>query len=101
MASLIPEAFESESWSPKSHADHQAILRELDAIVNCVYFRPSKRYPGFLRHIVQEQLSGRGHELKERTIGIELLGREATYDTNEDPIVRVTAAEVRKRLTQY
>jgi hypothetical protein len=101
MAHLIPEVIESENWSPTSQADHQAILRELEAIVNSVYFRSSKRYPGFLRYVVQEQLFGRGHELKERTIGIELYGREATYDTNEDPIVRVAAAEVRKRLANY
>jgi hypothetical protein len=73
----------------------------LDAIVNSSYFRSSKRYPGFLRFVVEEELSGRGAELKERTIGIEVFGREITYDTNEDPIVRVTAGEVRKRLTQY
>ena len=101
MAHLIPEVIESENWSPTSQADHQAILRELETIVNSVYFRSSKRYPGFLRYVVQEQLFGRGHELKERTIGIELYGREATYDTNEDPIVRVAAAEVRKRLANY
>src|ERR1039457_4262414 len=101
MAHLIPEVIESENWSPTSQANHQSILRELDAIVNSVYFRSSKRSPGFLRYVFQEQFFGRGHELKERTIGIELYGREATYDTNEDPIVRVAAAEVRKRLAHY
>ena len=34
-------------------------------------------------------------------IGTEVFGRDATYDTNADPIVRMTAAEVRKRIAQY
>jgi len=36
-----------------------------------------------------------------RTIGIEAFGREHSYDANVDPVVRMTAAEVRKRLIQY
>ncbi len=39
--------------------------------------------------------------LKERTIGVELFGRDASYDTSGDSIVRVKANEVRKRLAQY
>jgi hypothetical protein len=39
--------------------------------------------------------------LKERSLGIEVFRREPHYDTNQDPIVRGTAGEVRKRLAQY
>jgi hypothetical protein len=39
--------------------------------------------------------------LKERILGVEIFGRPADYDTNTDPIVRVTAAEIRKRIEQY
>ena len=39
--------------------------------------------------------------MKERTLGIEVFGREPDYDTNLDPVVRTTAAEIRKRLAQY
>src|SRR5262249_12789235 len=34
-------------------------------------------------------------------LGIEVFGREPDYDTNLDPVVRTTAAEIRKRLAQY
>jgi hypothetical protein len=46
-------------------------------------------------------LLGNAGELKERTIGVEAFGREPNYDVNLDPVVRMTAAEVRKRLIQY
>jgi hypothetical protein len=39
--------------------------------------------------------------LKERTLGIEIFGRSPDYDTATDPIVRVTAAEIRKRIEHY
>jgi hypothetical protein len=32
---------------------------------------------------------------------VEIFGRPADYDTNTDPIVRVTAAEIRKRIEHY
>ncbi|WP_158822828.1 hypothetical protein [Granulicella sp. S156] len=39
--------------------------------------------------------------MKERTIGIEVFHRPPDYDTNLDPVVRLCAVEVRKRLVQY
>jgi len=51
--------------------------------------------------VVHKTLQGRQDELKERTIGVEAFGRSPEYDLNDDPIVRVTAGEVRKRLAQY
>jgi len=50
---------------------------------------------------VARALDGQGSQLKERVVGIEIFERNADYDTNTDPIVRVTAAEIRKRLDQY
>jgi hypothetical protein len=64
-------------------------------------FTNSKRYPVFLAYAVEQTLLGNSSGLKERTIGIEAFGRRPDYDANADPIVRTTAAEVRKRLVQY
>jgi hypothetical protein len=79
----------------------QAVLAELDLIVSSRHFSQSKRYPAFLRFIVEAALRGETDLLRERVIGVEVFGREATYDTNADPVVRMTAAEVRKRIAQY
>src|SRR5271170_3924706 len=64
-------------------------------------FANSKRYPVFLAYTMEQTLIGNAGELKERTIGVEAFGREPNYDVNLDPVVRTTAAEVRKRLIQY
>lgn len=46
-------------------------------------------------------LAGQTDQLKERVLGVELFERSPDYDTNTDPIVRVTAAEIRKRIELY
>ena len=78
-----------------------SICLQLDRLLANSHFSHSKRFPSFLRFIIQEELGGRGDLLKERTIGVEVFGRSAQYDTTADPIVRVTAAEIRKRIAQY
>ena len=78
-----------------------SILNQLDRLLENSHFSHSKRFPSFLRFIVKEELEGRGDQLKERTLGMEVFGRDAGYDTTSDPIVRVTAAEIRKRIAQY
>jgi hypothetical protein len=65
------------------------------------FFSHSKRFPTFLQFVVEQTLAGEADNIKERTLGIEIFGRDADYDTASDPIVRVTAAEIRKRVAQY
>jgi hypothetical protein len=65
------------------------------------FFSHSKRFPTFLRYVIEQTLAGEAKNIKERTLGIEIFGRDADYDTAADPIVRVTAAEIRKRIAQY
>jgi len=94
-SNVIPEAEVLDAWQK------QAVLAELEQIVSSHHFSQSRRYPAFLRFIVEAALRGETNLLRERVIGNEVFGREATYDTNADPIVRITAAEVRKRIAQY
>lgn len=81
--------------------DKSAVRAQLEKIVASVPFRNSKRYPALLRYVVEKTLEGAGDELKERNIGVEVFARDPSYDLGIDPIVRITAGEVRKRLAQY
>jgi hypothetical protein len=78
-----------------------AILAQLERVLATPYFSHSKRLPAFLRYVVRAAVEGQADLLKERTIGIDIFGKNADYDTSLDPIVRVTAGEVRKRIAQY
>ena len=64
-------------------------------------FRSSRRCSDFLRYVVEESSAGRTDQLKERTVGVAVFDRDPDYDTNQDPVVRNTAGQVRKRLAQY
>ncbi len=77
------------------------IEEELERLLASPLFRNSRRYPAFLRHVVEQTLAGQSGLLKERSIGMDLFDRPADYDTNTDHIVRTTAAEIRKRMAQY
>jgi hypothetical protein len=78
-----------------------AFQAQLERILANPLFKNSKRYPTLLRYVVERTLDGHPGELKERTLGVDVFGRDPDYDTNLDPVVRTTAAEIRKRLAQY
>jgi hypothetical protein len=88
--------------SPSELSRYTPALRgTLETVCESASFRASPKSCEFLRHIVNNTLNGTTDELKERLIGITLLGRETTYDTGSDAGVRVRANDVRKRLTAY
>jgi hypothetical protein len=84
-----------------SEAAKQAAVAQLARILESPQFRSSKRCSQFLRYVVEQASENRLEYLKERTLGMEVFGREPQYDTNQDPVVRAAAGEVRKRLAQY
>jgi hypothetical protein len=90
-----------QTWHPTSEEDHALIRSALEEILTTTPFRSSRRYPAMLRYIVEQTLQGNQDKLKERIIGIEAFGREPAYDTGEDPVVRFSAGEIRKRLAQF
>jgi hypothetical protein len=78
-----------------------AILLELERILQSPPFRNSNRCKEFLSCVVRNSLEGHPEDSKERTIGIEVFHRGPDYSTGDDPVVRVNAGEVRRRLGQY
>ena len=81
--------------------DPAEVRQQVERIVSSKHFRNSKRYPPLLRFVVEQTIAGRADLLKERTLGMTVFERPSDYDTNADPIVRVTAGEIRKRIAQY
>jgi hypothetical protein len=77
------------------------ITAQLVRLLESHYFCHSSRYPALLKYLVEQSLLGEFALLKERILGVEVFNRPSDYDTHTDPVVRVTAAEVRKRIAQY
>jgi hypothetical protein len=89
------------AWHPKTESERQLVLWQLERIVSDVRFAASNRYPQLLRYIVEQTLEGNEDDLKERTLGVSVFHRSPDYDSNLDPVVRLCATQVRKRLAQY
>jgi hypothetical protein len=96
LSSLAPASRERESPLPQD-----LILQALDDVLSSPPFRNTQQCQNLLRYIVERTLAGKDHLLRERVIGSEVFGRSPDYEPGEDPIVRLRAAEVRKRLAQY
>ena len=97
----MTESPSNEQWLPRTKTEHHKILAQMELILASEHFSQSKRSQLLFRYVVAKTLEGQTSVLKERTLGIEVFGRAPDYDTNADPIVRMTAGEIRKRIAQY
>jgi len=78
-----------------------AIQAQLEKILSSVDFTRSERLSRFLRYAVEQTLQGRGEQIKEHTLGIEVFDKTLSYDPRIDPIVRVEATRLRSKLKEY
>lgn len=90
-----------EDRATPTAVDPQAVREELESILASGPFRTSKQCQDMLRYVVEHSLKHEHESLRERIIGIEVFGRNHEYDTASDPVVRLRAADIRKRLAQY
>jgi hypothetical protein len=77
------------------------IRRALDRILNSRHFSQAPKKRKFVQLICDYHLAGRAKEINEHLIGLEVYERNDRYSPAEDPVVRVAAHDVRKRLEQY
>lgn len=77
------------------------VRAELARILESRAFAQAGRASEFLRFVVEETLGGRADRLKGYTVAIEVFGRPADFDAQSDPLVRVEAGRLRRRLAEY
>jgi len=79
----------------------EEIKQALDRILNSRHFSQAPKKRKFVQLICDYYLAGRAKEINEHLIGLEVYERRDRYSPAEDPVVRVAAHDVRKRLEQY
>ncbi len=82
-------------------AGQQDAERQLEKVLANPLFSGARRLSLLLRYLVEETLAGRGHQLKEYSVGVAVLDRGSTFDPRLDSIVRVEASKLRARLEKY
>jgi len=88
----------SENAAPDAGAGAR---QHLERVLTSVTFRQVDRLKRFLNFIVSEALAGRGDQLKEYVIGVQVFDKDSSFDPRADPIVRVQARRLRARLVRY
>ncbi len=87
--------------SPRTPLEARHICRELDQIFDSVEFQAFDRGRRFLKYVVGEVLAGRQEHLDVRTIAQSVFDRDAFYDAENDPVVRIEAGRTRRALERY
>jgi hypothetical protein len=77
------------------------VRQTLEMILGSKYFSHAPQKRKFLRLICDFYLNNRASDLNEHLIGREVFSRGAGFHPAEDPIVRVVAHDVRKKLEMY
>jgi adenylate cyclase len=92
-----------EQLSPNSdELPHKAVIRAaLERVVASSHLNQSPQLASFLRFVVEETLAGRSDRIKAYSIAADALGRDSSFDADNDPIVRVSAGRLRRALRHY
>jgi hypothetical protein len=73
----------------------------LEAVLHSQTFARTDQLKCFLKYVCEMEMAGRGQELTEYLIGIEALGRPASYSPGDDSAVRTRAFALRKKLQEF
>ncbi|PWU05742.1 MAG: hypothetical protein C5B51_13880 [Terriglobia bacterium] len=79
----------------------EAVSQALEKILGSQQFHNAESQKAFLRYVVNESLAGRGDQLKEYAIGVEVFQRKESYDPRYDNTVRLKAQKLRWSLARY
>ncbi|WP_246659469.1 hypothetical protein [Ancylobacter moscoviensis] len=79
----------------------EAVRQALAHVLESEELRSSPQLSNILRFVVEATLDGRSEAIKGYTIAVEALGRDASFDPQADPIVRVEATRLRRALERY
>jgi len=87
--------------APLSVSETEKIRQALKDLLASPSLRSTQQCQHLLQYIVDHTLAGESALLRERVIGKEVFGRRPDYEPGEDPVVRLRAVDLRKRLAIY
>lgn len=85
----------------KHVASSQEVRQELEFLLRSKEFATTKRLSALLKYLCEKYIEGKGEDLKEYRLALEVFNRSPEYSGAEDSIVRVQAHELRRRLNEY
>jgi adenylate cyclase len=98
--SALPSSFLPDEADPLPPPADE-IRAELGRVLASDEFASSARLREMLRYLVDEALAGRAGKLKGYRIAVDVFGRDADFDADTDPLVRIQAGRLRRALERY
>jgi adenylate cyclase len=95
------EGLGSTGGSDSERPTHAEIAAAVAAIKASRHFSGSERLRAFLDHIVGLTLEGKGGQIKEFSIAVDVFNRPDSFDPRVDSIVRVQASRLRAQLAAF
>jgi len=86
---------------PLAEPGEADIRAQLDRILGSPEFNVPTRVRQFLSYVVEQTLSGQAERIKAYTVAVEVFGRDANFDIQNDPVVRIEAGRLRRALERY
>ena len=74
---------------------------QVERLLHSDTFRNSDVLRRLLRFLADKTIAGEADQLKEYIIGIDALGKPATYDPRQDSVVRIQVGRLRQKLAEY
>ena len=86
---------------PDARSGLQAARKQVDRILASDTLRASEVLRRLLRFLADKTFSGEAEHLKEYSVGLDALGKPATYDPRQDSGVRLQASRLRQKMDEY
>src|SRR6476620_9243292 len=88
---------------PQEHAipSPSAVGSQLNKILSSDAFVHSPQLCRFLRFVVEQEVAGKGAQLKEYILGVQVLRKDESFDPRIDTAVRTEARRLRQKLAEY
>jgi len=99
-SALAPDFYFDNGYLPGDFRPEQ-VRQELARILATPAFSRADRPGRFLTFLVERALRGEGGKINEYALATEVFHRKADFDPVSDPIVRVEAGRLRRKLQQY
>lgn len=77
------------------------MMGQVERILESATFRNSEALRRLLRFLADKMMLGEADQLKEYTVGIDVLGKPPTYDPRHDSTVRIQVGRLRQKLAEY
>lgn len=85
----------------RPRVEDEAARAQLGRVLASGDFDVPERARKFLSYVVEESLAGRADRIKAYSVALEVFGRDASFDPQADPVVRIEAGRVRRALERY